>query len=171
MIDKILSDDRYIDKLKTIDDIESKRIYCKHNLNHSKEVVRILTAISKDRELDNYEEFSAIMGYLHDIGRADCERAHNKCSSEFARVLLREYRYSEDSINIICYAIDNHSGRMPLNDIYKYIRERTIEDRIEDTWAKLLRIADQLSRDCYICKASDSCRWLLEERTIEDWKY
>ena len=171
MIDKILSDDRFVDKLNTIDNIEANRFYCKHNLSHSQEVVRILTALSKERRLDDYEELSSIMGYLHDIGRADSEGAHNKCSSAFARVLLEEYGLSDDYINIVCYAIDNHSGRMPLNDIYKYIQENTIEDRLEDTWAKLLRIADQLSRDCYQCNASDSCRWLPEEKTIEAWKY
>jgi len=170
MIDKILSDSRYIEKLNKINDIESERYYCKHDLSHSKEVVRILTALSKSRELNNYEELSAIMGYLHDIGRADDYDLHNKCSSEFARVLLIEYGMGDDSINTICYAIDNHSGRMPLNDIYTYIRENTIEESVNDTWANLLRIADQLSRDCYKCEAASSCRWLPEEKTIETWK-
>ena len=171
MIDKILSDSRYIEKLNKINDIESERYYCKHDLSHSQEVVRILTALSKSRELNNYEELSAIMGYLHDIGRADdYDGMHNKCSSEFARVLLKEYEFDNDSTNIICYAIDNHSGRMPLNDIYTYIRENTVEENVNETWANLLRIADQLSRDCYKCEAASSCRWLPEEKTIEAWK-
>ena len=170
MIEKILSDERYIDKLNTIDNIESNRCYCKHNITHSREVARILSDLSKERELDNYDELSMIMGYLHDIGRADdYEGMHNECSSEFARVLLEEYGLDEDSINLICYAIDNHSGRMPIDDIYKCIQENTVEDRIEDTWAKLLRIADQLSRDCYKCEVASTCRWLPEERTIEAW--
>ena len=171
MNDKILTDKRFIDKLNIINNIEVDRCYCKHNISHSQEVVRILTGLSKDRGLDNYEELSFFMGYLHDMGRADDYGGlHNVRSSEFARAILDDYDIDSDSIDIRCYAIENHSGRMPIHDIYTYINDNVIETDIKDTWAKLLRIADQLSRDCYKCKAASACRWLPEEKTVETWK-
>lgn len=42
MIDKILSDSRYIEKLNKINDIESERYYCKHDLSHSQRLLEFL---------------------------------------------------------------------------------------------------------------------------------
>ena len=95
---------------------------------------------------------------------------HDKCSSGFVRVLLEEYGYTREEIDLICYAIDNHSGRIDVEDAYYYIDNNMVEDSLRDTWAKLLIISDQLSRNCYICKANAICKWLEGEKTNENWK-
>ena len=111
------------------------------------------------------------MAYFHDIGRADSyDGNHRKSSSDFARVLLEEYGYTREEIDFICYAIDNHSGRIEVEDAYYYIDNNMVEDSLRDTWARLLRISDQLSRNCYICKANAICKWLEGEKTNENWK-
>lgn len=171
MVDIIISDTRYLDKLEIINDIEKDRIYCKHDKAHAIEVCKILTILSSRRELDNYKELSILMAYFHDVGRAfKYDGAHDKCSSDFTRLLLAEYGYKKEDIELICYAISNHSGRMYISDIYNYIDNNLMEDNTKDTWAKLLRIADQLSRNCYECDANDLCKWLTEEKTNEYWQ-
>lgn len=171
MVDRILSDIRYVEKINRLNEIEKDRIYCKHSLEHFDEVYQILNILSTRRNLDNSCDLSKIMAYFHDIGRADSyDGAHDKCSSDFARVLLGEYKLAKEEIDLICYAIDNHSGRIDVQEAYYYIDNNMVEDNLVDTWAKLLRISDQLSRKCYICKANEVCKWLEGEKTNENWK-
>ena len=171
MVDEIISDSRYLHELDIIKEIEKDRIFCKHDYNHCKEVSEILTILSKRRGLDNFEELSVLMSYFHDIGRAfRYDDSHDKCSSDFVRLLLEEYEYQEEDVELICYAINNHSGRMSENKIYDYIDNNLVEDSIGDTWAMLLRIADQLSRNCYSCKAREMCKWHEGEKISENWK-
>ena len=144
MIDRILSDERYLKKINRLNEIEKDRIYCKHDLDHFQEVYQILSILSSRRGLDDSRNMSKTMAYFHDIGRADSyDGYHRKSSSDFARILLGEYYYIDNNI---------------------------VEDSLRDTWAKLLRISDQLSRNCYICKANEICKWLEGEKTNENWK-
>ncbi|MBE5899133.1 MAG: HD domain-containing protein [Lachnospiraceae bacterium] len=171
MIERILSDERYLEKINRLNEIEKDRTYCKHDLDHFQEVYQILSILSSRRGLDDSKKLSKTMAYFHDIGRADSyDGNHRKSSSDFARILLGEYGISGEEIDLICYAIDNHSGRIDVEDAYYYIDNNMVEDSLRDTWAKILRISDQLSRNCYICKANAICKWLEGEKTNENWK-
>ena len=163
MIDKILSDSRYIEKLNKINDIESERYYCKHDLSHSREVVRILTALSESRELNNYEELSAIMGYLHDIGY---EFGINENHNVIGGNLLKgsNYKYWQevyyhgipnseykslylDILNTADMMIDKYGNDVGFDKRLENIKKRYGEDSIQ--YINSFKIINELKGDNY----------------------
>ena len=88
---------------------------------------------------------------LHDIGRLwEYEKGipHEQASVEIAKEFLTKYGYKAEEIQIITKAIGTH-------------RKEVMK---ENALADYLYQADKLSRNCFVCKAKDRCKWSEEKK-------
>lgn len=144
-INDILNNALFLSNLKIIEEYEKDRAFCKHNLDHSIAVARIM----KIQSLEDGKQINSSIIYaislLHDLGRAiqyTLGEAHAKESAKLAQEILPACNYTPEEIKIIILAIANHNNK----DTKDYL-------------SKLLRYADKISRNCFVCPGKDSCNW------------
>ena len=156
---KILEHKQYQDYLGKLNQLEQNRIYCKHDLNHLLDVARICTILAQEQGITIDKNIVYAASLLHDIGRFNPSVAkHEQLSGEIALRVLPECDYSDDEIAQVIDLIHSHRGR----DSVKHIREMRLEKQLD--LKDCFRLADQLSRNCFCCQASDTCKWKVEER-------
>ena len=95
-----------------------------------------------------------VTGLLHDIGRVaqyETGEHHSEAGVRIAKELLSEISYPAEWMAETLQIVGVHHGREEEND---------------ETGAMeyYIRRADHLSRNCFLCKAADSCKWSDEER-------
>ena len=151
----LLNHPLYRRELASIEHLEQDRIYCGHNLEHLLSVARIgwIYALEHGLSLDKELWYSCAL--LHDIGRGlqyTQKIPHHEAGKTLARQILEECHYNMEEIQSVLDAIAGHRGAFP---------------SIPKTMAELLIWADKKSRNCFCCKAKDSCNWPLEKRTNE----
>ena len=84
---------------------------------------------------------------------------------------MRVLGYDEKKAREICYAISHHSGRVNLREQRGRSGESAKKDSDEmardrrELLARIIALADQLSRNCFACEARESCKWKDEEKT------
>ena len=158
-IHAIMTDERFIEKIKYIEEKEKTRIFCGHGYEHILSVARIAYILSLENNLcddiiDKETIYAAAL--LHDIGRAQDlknDSDHRMESAIIAEEILRDAGFSNESVEMICYAIRKHG---------------VSTDKLEENYDKLawlLYRADKKSRNCFICKASEECYWSEEKKT------
>ncbi len=142
---RLLHHPPYIQLLRDIDALEAQRIYCRHNLPHFLAVARIAARLNVTHSLGYDEDALYLAALLHDVGRAhpDCI-PHREESARLAAELLSAIDYPAKERAMVISAIQDHHYRG--------------KDRPR-TFAELLSLADNLSRDCYLCPARDDCYW------------
>lgn len=152
--EKILKNKEYRELLAEIHNFELERIYCKHDLRHFMDVARIASIIwfedGEDKGIDRDIIYAAAL--LHDIGRAREYKeglSHDEASAVIAEHILPSCGYTAEEIQEISSAIHGHRGR-------KYAQETYL--------GEILARADKLSRPCFLCGASDTCKWSEEEK-------
>ena len=183
-----MKNERFLQAMREVWEDETERIYCHHELEHGLDVCRIAWIMYlEDLISDNTDEEERIgfpsrypameemcgtdlirlhweeikdrfyvAGLLHDIGRSIQYRTgehHSTAGAELAGQILSEIGYPEDRIREMVDFIRNHHGRQNI-----YTDKSSIGYYIER--------ADQLSRNCFFCLATDTCKWKTEERNI-----
>ncbi len=185
-VKKLLESEEYAGRLRKLKDMERERVYCRHDLDHFLHVARIAYILSVEQGLELDKEQIYLCGLLHDLGRVEEYRSgisHAEASAGAAGEILRVLGYDREKAQEVCYAVSRHSGRINL-------RERDGEDGAVAQWeqrrknagtvekeqigketerrellARVLALADQLSRNCFACEARESCKWKDEEKT------
>lgn len=150
-IDRIIKNPTYREKLKLLDELEQGRIYCKHGMEHAVSVARIMYIKALEQQLTVEKELIYAAALLHDLGRCDQyvrNIPHHEAGAQLAVQILTECGFTESEIGMIREAIWAHRR----------------EERQPGTFSALLYEADKLSRDCYRCKASDTCKWAEEKK-------
>lgn len=150
-INNILLHRDYIKNVRILEEYERNREFCRHDLNHFLDVCRIAYIINLEENLKYPKDIIYAIGLIHDIGRVlEYERGvpHNKASIEIGIPILKDSKFNEEEIKIICSAIDNHR-------IHK-------EDKT--SLESLIYRSDKLSRGCFNCKAIDKCYWSEEKK-------
>ncbi len=146
-VHKLMSDGEF----KRYSDLNSKaeenRTFCRHSVEHSLDVARILYIIVLEEKIQIKKDIIYAAALLHDIGRYaqyEANLSHHQVGATIGRVLLENNGFSEDEINMICDAIMAH---------------HTIEVDDNNPLKKLLYKADKLSRNCFACCEYDNCYW------------
>ena len=150
-IDKIIKDERFINRMNEINIAEKDRIFCGHGYDHLMSVARIAYILVLEERLDVSKEFVYAAALLHDIGRYseyEKEMNHRAAGPYVARPILLDAGFSEDEAEEICEAIRLH-GTFPEN---------------KGNLAGVLYRADKVSRVCFSCPAHEECNWPSEKK-------
>ena len=145
-VDCIMSNPVFLEHMKENEEKEVNREFCKHTLEHSLDVARILYILVLEQGLDISKDVLYAMALLHDIGRYTAEdklSSHHIAGAYIAKGILEASGYTGEETDDICDAIEAHhtlsSDDNPLKE--------------------LLYKADKLSRNCFDCKAYGECYW------------
>lgn len=147
----ILTNIIFLESMRKNQDNELDRLFCKHDLQHCLDVARISYIFNLEDYLGINKEVIYAAALLHDIGRwKQYEEGvpHDKASAEIAIKILKQCSYNNDEIQIITEAILNHRLDKDNNG-----------DTIVDNLSTLLYKSDKLSRNCFLCKAYEECKW------------
>ena len=144
-INNILQHNQYKKLMNEIKELEKTRIYCKHGLGHCFDVARIGLIIAHEQHINIDKELIYAAALLHDIGRAvqEDDVPHQKHSIRYAYDILNDCGFDKSEINEILHAIDSHNSNKSKAVGLQYILYR----------------ADKLSRNCFDCKARETCYW------------
>lgn len=150
-INKMMSHPLYVSNQKKIEALETKRIFCRHGMDHSLDVARILYIKVLEAHIDLEKDVIYGVALLHDIGRAlEYEQGipHHEASVKLAKQILPDCGYREEECYRMVRAIGAHKEKMAENDVL----------------CKLLYEADKLSRKCFDCNVQEECYWSEEKR-------
>lgn len=154
LANRILKNEYYISQLSQLEELETDRVFCRHNMEHFLSVARI-TVILCSRSgivIDDDVVYSAAL--LHDIGRVEEYRdgiPHDIASQATAERVLDEISCPEAEKQQIISLIADHrkNGLAP------------------DTPEAMFGTADKLSRNCFECRARKHCKWKKESMNLE----
>lgn len=152
-IDRILENNTFREHLRRIDEAETDRIYCLHGIEHLLDVARIGYIMNMEQGLGYDKEIIYAMALLHDIGRnLEYEEGvtHHEIGGDIAWEILQQVGFAGEECELICDAIRNH--------------KELAEGEKTSSLNYLLYKADKLSRNCFSCKAYDSCYWAEEKK-------
>lgn len=142
----------YLEHLAMIEQIEKGRFFCRHGLEHSLDVARIMYILTLEQGLDFPKDVLYGTALLHDIGRKEQYETyvpHYEAGAAIAESILEECGYHPEEIERMTEAIRVH--------------QRQGEETLMSL-GDLLYVADKKSRTCYRCDASVSCYWEQEKR-------
>lgn len=145
----ILKHPFFLEYLEEIVELEKDRIYCGHSLEHLLAVARIAYIMVLEQKLAYDKDIVYAAGLLHDIGRTTQYKSgmpHEIAALEPTSQILRECGYTEPEIETVTEAISRH------------------RDRHGDSLSAILYMSDKQSRNCYVCKAADTCNWPADKR-------
>lgn len=140
----ILKHPVFLEYLEEIVELEKNRIYCGHSLEHLLAVARIAYITVLEQKLDYDKDIVYAAGLLHDIGRTTQYKSgvpHEIAAIEPATQILEFCGYTTQEIKDITEAIGKHRVKHG------------------DSLSAILYKADKQSRNCYVCKAADTCNW------------
>lgn len=141
---QLLSLPEYQSILSTLEKIESDRIFCRHNLSHFLDVARICKLILLENNIPASDDCIYLTSLLHDVGRISQNKNHKKASVDIAKNLLEKINYPIHDRKIILTAIAEHGFRGKHNPV---------------NFTEAFSLADNISRACYHCSASQECYW------------
>lgn len=153
-VDKICSHPLWISSLARIQELESGRIFCRHNTEHFLDVARIAYIENLEKSLHISKEMIYAAAMLHDIGRylQYLEGIpHDEGSVELSEKILKDCGFEEAEQKDILSAILMH---------------RTPETGASDNLAGLIYRADKKSRMCLFCPAFQKCNWSTEKKNL-----
>lgn len=156
-VNRILHNEVYVENRYNIELLEKDRIYCKHGEEHALDVARIAMLINLTEQCGLEKETVYAAAILHDIGRAQEYREgkrHEEAGQMIASVILKECLFHQDEIDDIMSAIANHRDKSKINLTKSKLGE-------------IISRADHLSRPCYKCMATQTCKWSYERRNEE----
>lgn len=151
-IEAILKNRRFQYGLQRIEQLEIKRIFCRHGLDHLLAVARIAWIIVLEQQLPLQKEIVYGAALLHDIGRYcqyEEDIPHHKASAELAAEILPEAGYNREEVQQICHAIWWHGQDTK---------------QCGSKLAQVLYFADKRSRNCFQCNARAHCKWDTEKQ-------
>ena len=150
----------YVENLEALLTDEANRIYCRHNMEHFLDVARIMTIMAYDAGVNagsdsQLRELIYATALLHDIGRHMQYSEgipHDEASVILATKIMTDCGFDEEEISSVCDAISAH--RKPQSEVQGFL-------------ALLLNTADKKSRQCYSCKARNTCKWSSDKMNME----
>ncbi|MBQ6128187.1 MAG: HD domain-containing protein [Lachnospiraceae bacterium] len=148
----ILSNDKFKSIVAHIEELESDRIFCHHDMGHFLDVARIAVLMAEEEKITVRRDIVYAAALLHDIGRAiqyESGQAHEIAGVAIAQDILEECGCAKDDITLIVEAIRQHGNE-------------AIKDN--NDFSGLLYRADKASRKCYMCNAADRCHKAPEKR-------
>lgn len=148
-VNKIINHSLFRLQLENLEITEKNRIFCHHSIDHLLAVARIMEIKSKENSLNIKKEIIYATALLHDIGRDIAYKKHSNHALEskiIAQDILKDCGFTEETEEIL-FAIEHHN-----------------DDIAANTLCTLLRQADKLSRNCFICKAYNECNWSTEKK-------
>ncbi len=145
----------YQDALRTIDEAEKERIFCRHDMEHFLNVARLayIYNLREDAGLSKPVIYGAAL--LHDIGRSQEYKnglPHHEASMSLAESVLTACGFSSEEQSLILDAILFH---------------RKEGKRSEKPLRRILYRADKASRNCFLCSQQDKCEWPKERMNLE----
>jgi len=166
-VERLLALPEYRSLQKEIEILEADRVYCRHAFSHSLDVCRIAWILFLEEymtdenepapdgsKLEEWKERIYLTGLLHDIGRVaqyQTGEHHGEAGRRVSERLLEEIGCPESWRDDILYVVALHFGRD---------RARMRPGSLGDYICR----ADHLSRNCFLCGASDTCKWMEEEK-------
>ncbi len=131
--------------LQQLEEKEANRIYCKHDYKHFLDVARITAILARDCKLNVSDETIYLAALLHDLGRLnDGPEPHAIASIRYAKECLSQIGYPQEKRALILSVIADHR--------YRGHKKPT-------NFTEAFSLADNLSRSCYCCPASATCKW------------
>lgn len=161
MYNKILKSKEYIKRLNIINEQEINREYCKHEMTHFLDVARIAMLINDEKKYGLSKELIYSTALLHDIGRSEeyiNKTPHDEAGIIISKIILSECNARDEDMECILYAIGEHRG---LDEVSGNNQSK------KAALAKVIKEADKLSRNCFDCKAVDTCKWPDEKKNME----
>lgn len=149
-INKIIHHPVFVNQMDRLTDLESERIFCRHDLQHLLDVARLMWIDVLEHQILLDREVVYATALLHDIGRVNqIEQGipHDQASAELAARILPEAGFTPVEAGTIIRAIRAH---------------RTNESA--DTLSQVLYRADKFSRTCWSCGARNQCKWADEKK-------
>lgn len=161
----MLNTQLYQSKLQKLCQYEEDRRYCRHDLEHFREVGRIAGIVARNNKLDFSQDLIDTCALLHDMGRVEQYESgisHDKASVAFAREILFYLKCDEPYIQTVCEAIAGHSNRYCAGERYKKAEELR-------SLGEIISYGDQFSRKCYVCQAASRCKWTKAEKIDREY--
>ncbi|MDD6328574.1 MAG: HD domain-containing protein [Eubacteriales bacterium] len=147
-LNQILQHTLFRKSMEEIQKAELKREYCLHGLEHSLDVARISYIINLEEQLNIPKDIIYGMALLHDIGRSKeylQGQSHHVAGASLAGQILLDCGYLQTETDMICRAITCHKSELINTE--------------QNVLCSLLYRADKLSRNCFNCKAYNTCYW------------
>ncbi len=157
----ILHNEKYKEYCEKLNKLEKGRKYCKHGMNHFLNVARIAYIINLENGYGIDKEVIYAAALLHDIGRIlqiEENIPHDKGSVMLSKEILIASEFSDEEIKMIQEAIGSHRKK-PEDSVDESDKTRIL--------CRILYKADKLSRNCFKCKAIDSCNWSKKKKNID----
>ncbi len=145
-VNKLIKDVDFVKYTSINKELEKDRVFCRHGIEHSLDVARILYILVLENSLDISKDIIYAAALLHDIGRYaqyEANISHHQAGADIGRRLLDRYDFTNEEIDIICDAIASHHSMEEDNNTLK----------------SLLYKADKISRNCFDCGAYEDCYW------------
>lgn len=161
---EIICDKQYQDMIEKIKEYEKDREFCCHTLEHFCDVARIMYILALEEGSSLDQDIIYTTALLHDIGRVwEYEKGipHEQASVEIAKEFLSKYGYEDDKIRIITTAIGAHRKEEVTGQPSAELLQ---EEKEKNELANYLYRADKLSRNCFVCKAKNGCKWSEEKK-------
>ncbi len=154
-INKILHHPDYQHAVKTIEEAEKDRVFCKHDFDHFLAVARLAYIDSLEKELAIPKTIIYSAALLHDIGRAmeyTEQIPHQQAGASMAEKILSECGFSQQERSMIVSAILSH---------------REQDGAQKNSFSSLIYRADKGSRNCFCCKARKECKWPEDKMNLD----
>lgn len=148
---EILAHATYQKLVKKLAQLEEKRQFCRHDIEHFCDVARIMYILALEEQSDWSQDVIYATALLHDIGRVreyEEKVPHDQASADIAVDILQETGYDQEEIENITEAILGHRDK----------------GKHENELADYLARADHLSRKCFCCPAEEECYWPREKK-------
>ncbi len=145
----------YQDALRTIEQAEKDRVFCKHDMEHFLSVARLayIYSLEENAEISKPVIYGAAL--LHDIGRGKQYKSgipHHEASVGLAESILTACGFSDEEQSMMLDAILFH---------------RKDGKQKEKTLRRILYKADKASRNCFVCSAREQCKWPKDQMNLE----
>ena len=166
-VDKLLQETEFLQLLERLEQLEQKREFCRHGLTHLLDTAKIawIRVLEQGQEKTN-KETVYLAALLHDLGRIreyEDGIPHHEAGAVLAAELLDQIGYPKEKAELIRSAVAEHRRSSATADAAGGQDSRPAVDAAEGL-RELLTWADKKSRNCFCCKAQESCRWEQEKR-------
>ena len=149
-VNDILYNELFRSTLQKIDHLEEGRLFCRHNMDHVLSVARIMLLCAKEENLTLDQEVVYATALLHDLGRIyqyQNGEDHALAGLSLAQNILVQCGFTRQEQTQILMAIGNHNQK-----------------ETSDELSYLLKKADKLSRNCFLCPVYQECYWPEQEK-------
>lgn len=156
-LEEIRNHPLYLESYDRLQQAESDRVFCCHNMVHFLDVARIAWILNLEQDLGIRKEVVYAAALLHDIGKyRQYEEGipHEIASAEIAGQILEELPemyFAEEEKREIIQAILGH---------------RKLQKEAKEL-ERILYHADKKSRACFACPAESECNWSMEKKNME----